>query len=144
MPNEKKKKILWVDDDIEVLKAIIARVERNLNVRIDTASTIDSAIYLLQIPLYSLIITDSFILYEKAPYGVLGGEYLIREVRIGSFDRGEIKVKKIPIIVLSVGATEKYENTLREKWSGIYVFDKAKIIEADYFSKFKKLITELL
>lgn len=144
MTKHESKSILWVDDDIDLLHPLIARVERILNVKIDTVSTIDSAIHLLQIPLYDLIITDSIISYEKARYGVLGGEYLIEEVRIGNFDRGEAKVMNIPIIVLSVGAMENYENKLREKWSEVYVFNKAEIGETNFFSKFKKLITELL
>lgn len=142
MTKHKPKSILWVDDDLS--ESVILHLQKELNIKVDSVSTLSSAIYRLQNTQYNLVITDMIF-----PQGQQGngnpekylrvpGVWLIRKIREGVFGK---RVAEIPIIIFTILVSKDLIDKLdSEKFSGVYAFSKSNISVGELILKASKLI----
>lgn len=137
MPNEKKRRILWVDDEPRCIDACVFYLVEVLNVEVDLYSTVESAIYQLQTNCYDLIITDLMMPLEislEIPYEdtYQAGAFLIKEIRSGIWDNenNNFALSKTPIILW----TNAYHEIEFERIEKILVINKAEFL-LDEFSE---------
>jgi DNA-binding NtrC family response regulator len=126
-----KNNILVIEDNNFVLEVLIESLSKDLNVNVEGASTIESAIFYLRKDYFNLIITDWYLDHE------LSTDLLIR-IREGEFDsdKNHLKTSKTPIVIYSGSPiVRNYVNSRKEMLQNVFVIKNLSITNTIDFVK---------
>lgn len=133
----KKKKILWIDDEVWYLEGYLAYFSDHPKIEIQVISTIDSAVFKLQNDKFDLIISDFFI------EDFQNEEHYLIKLRNGDFDleNDNPKISEIPIIIFSLAGDYIIGKEMGNLFRTVSCMNKAETMTHDIELEIKRILS---